>query len=140
MASYNPGMDFRKRIAATDGGPDMGRATACDCADEFADTLSIEELAMRWGCSVKTARGRVVKHGLGINPAGTWLISRKRVAEFEESLRTRSIDTAPAPAVEKPDETHDRVRSGLLKLGILRSRPRAPDTEAGANRPFRKAG
>jgi len=140
-ARYNTNMDLRQRTSAIDGGSASGRTSARDCADEFADTLSLEDLATRWSCSVKTARGRVVKHGLGINPAGTWLVSRRRVRDFEESLCTGSADKSRTSAAAQPGGTRDQVREGLAKLRILRSRRLVPDMGEGAGGPaFRKAG
>lgn len=134
-------MDRDQRTSRIDGKPASGQSEQFGCADEFADVLSIEDLAMRWRCSPKTARARVVANGLGINPAGTWLISRKRVREFEETLRARTIADPTTPAAAKPDEARNRVREGLAKLRILRSRRVVPDMGEGAGgSSFRKAG
>lgn len=130
-------MDHRRRSSDLEIGPASGQSDMSRRADEFSNPMSLENLAARWRCSSKTARARVATHGLGINPAGTWLISRQRVQEFEESLRTRLIAT---PAEAKTDETQDRVKSELMRLGILRTRWHAPNIVKQASRPFRKVG
>jgi hypothetical protein len=95
---------------------------------------------MRWRCSPKTARAKIVANGLGINPAGTWLVSRRRVRDFEESLRAGSADQSRTSVAAQPVGTRDHVREGLAKLRILRSRCVVPDTGDGASGSLRKAG
>lgn len=102
--------------------------------------MTIEELADRWRCSVRTARTKILAHGLGINPAGTWLISRKRVREFEEAHRKGTLRSANISPAGRPDESRDRVRLELAKLGILRSRPTVPNIQKGRVGTLRRAG
>ncbi|MBL8807189.1 MAG: hypothetical protein JNN22_10120 [Rhodospirillales bacterium] len=133
-------MDRQHCISRVDCGLASGLSDQLDHADEFANALSIEDLAARWHCSLKTARARIVANGLGINPAGTWLISWQRVRGYEESLRVGAIANPKANAISTADEVRDHVKTELVKLGILRSRRFAPNKEAWVSRPYRKAG
>lgn len=102
--------------------------------------MTIEELADRWRCSRRTARAKSLAHGLGINPAGTWLVSWKRVREFEEAHRKGTLRSANISPAGRPDESRDRVRLELAKLGILRSRPTVPNIQKGRVGTLRRAG
>lgn len=128
------GIDGRTDDPAADGAGPFG------CVDEFADPMSLEDLAARWRCALKTARAKVIANCLGINPAGTWLVSRIRVVRFEERLRTGHSEQPHVPIEKQDDSVGEKVRAGLTKLGILHSRRRTPDIQEKVGRSVRRVG
>lgn len=135
---YNAFMECRQHISGPYGAQASGRTDSC--TDEFHDPMSIEDLAARWRCSLRTARAKILAHGLGINPAGTWLVSRTRVREFEEAQRTGTLALTTISPAARSEESRDRVKLELAKLGILRSRRSVPNMQKGRVGTLRRAG
>ncbi len=78
--------------------------------------VSIEWLAQRWLCAPKTARQKVQAHGLGIRPAGKWLISKSMVEAYEASLLCKPVDISDDLVVVDQAST---INENLKKFRVI---------------------
>jgi len=102
-------------------GSAVGISTIEPCASQRLsdDFMSLDELALRWSCTQRTARQKIQAKGLGICPAGTWLISRSRVAAYEASLFGKPRDVSNDPtAVDQASARALTLNDNLKKFGV----------------------
>lgn len=86
------------------------------------DYVSLDWLAQRWLCSHKTARKKVRAIGLGIRPAGTWLVSKAKVHAYEASLVNQTQGASNVSSIRDQRSEHVlAINENLKKFGVIQN-------------------
>ncbi len=83
------------------------------------DFVSLDWLIQRWLCSPKTARQKVRAIGLGIRPAGTWLVSKSRVEAYEALLFSKAPSGSDILSIgDQRSARALEINENLRKFGV----------------------